>query len=194
MIEFEKIQEDVKNALSKKRYIHSLGVVERAEEFAALFNVDLEKARYAAILHDIAKEIPKEEAFLLLKKYNVELDEVEKVNFNLVHGKLGAAIAKYEYNMPDDIVSAIKYHTTGKANMTTLEKIIYLADATEKNRTYLGKHNDLTLEEVVELIKKDLDEGLLYVLKWSLNSVLRHDLLIQFDSVEAYNFYWHEKV
>ena len=140
-------------------------------------------------MHDIAKEIPKEESYKMLENYGVQLDEIEKNNFNLVHAKLGAEIAKNKYNLSDDIANAIKYHTTGKENMTILEKIIYLADATEPNRNYLKNENELSLNELVELIKKDIDKGLEYTLKWNLESILRRNLIIHLDSVKAYNFY-----
>lgn len=189
MVEYEELYNDVKNILSEKRFKHSEGVVERAVEYAQVYGVDIEKVKKAAIIHDIAKEFSKEESYAMLEKYGITLNEVEEKNFSLVHGKLGAAIAKYKYGLSDDIVNAIKYHTTGKENMTTFEKIIYLADATEPNRKYEKSENDLTLDELVNLIKTNLDEGLEYVLRWTLNSVLKRDFLIHIDSVKAYNFY-----
>ena len=189
MVKYEILYEDVKQAVSEKRFKHILGVVERAIEYAQIYKVNVEDVKMAAILHDIAKEIPQEESYQMLDKFGVELDEIEKKNFNLVHSKLGAAIAKYQYGLSDDIVNAISYHTTGRARMTTLEKIIYLADATEKNRVYVGELNTLTLDEVVALIKKDIDAGLSYVLTFTLKSLLVRNLYIHMDSVEAYNFY-----
>jgi predicted HD superfamily hydrolase involved in NAD metabolism len=189
MSQYEKIYEDVKNALSEKRFIHTEGVVKRAIEYAEVYGIDIETVKLAAITHDIAKEIPQEESYKMLKEYGVELDEIEKRNFNLVHAKLGSAIVKNKYGLSDEITNAIKYHTTGKENMTMLEKIIYLADATEPNRVY--KSNDeLTLDELVNLIKDDIDNGLFYTLKWSLESILRRNLLIHSDSVKAYNYYY----
>ena len=134
MTDYQTIYEDVKKAVSEKRFNHILGVVKRAEEYAKIYNINIEDVKLAAILHDIAKEIPKEESYKMLEEYGVELNEIEKKNFNLVHGKLGAAIAENKYNMPENIASAIRYHTTGKENMTILEKIIYLADATEARK------------------------------------------------------------
>ena len=189
MVEYDELYEEVKNTLSEKRFRHTEGVVQRAIEYAKVYNEDIEKVKIAGILHDIAKEIPKEESYKMLENYGVQLDEIEKNNFNLVHAKLGAEIAKNKYNLDDDITNAIKYHTTGKENMTTLEKIIYLADATEPNRNYLKNENELSLDELVELIKKDIDKGLEYTLKWNLESILRRNLIIHLDTVKAYNFY-----
>ena len=193
MIKYEELYEIVKSKLSEKRFNHTLGVVQRAVEYSEVYNEDIEKTKLAAILHDIAKEIPKEESYEMLKNYDVRLDDVENRNFNLVHGILGAAIAKNEYKMDDDIVNAIRYHTTGRKNMSLLEKIIYLADATEPNRKYKSNINDLSLDELVDLIKTDIDKGLEYTLKWNIEDVLRKDYLVHIDSVEAYNFY-HELI
>jgi predicted HD superfamily hydrolase involved in NAD metabolism len=188
MVEYEKIYEDVKNALSEKRFRHTEGVIERAVEYAKIYNVDVEKAKYAALLHDVAKELSKEESYKILQEDKEILDFVEKNNFNLLHSNVGAIIAKNKYEMPDDIVSSIKYHTTGKENMTMLEKIIYLADATEKNRKY-EISEELTMEELVNLIKTDIDKGLYYTLKWCIGDVLKKDKMLHLDSVKAYNFY-----
>ena len=189
MVKYEKLYEAVKSILSEKRFKHTLGVVKRAEEYAVIYNIDVEEAKLAALAHDIAKEISKDESYKRLEEYGIELDEIEKQNFNLVHSKLGAAIAKEEYGMNDEMISAIKYHTTGRENMTMLEKIIYLADATEENRKYLFNDDELSLNELVELIKKDIDAGLRYTLKWNLQSILRKDFVIHLDSVRAYNYY-----
>ena len=133
---YEELYEDVKSRLSEKRFKHTEGVIKRAVEYAKVYNANMEDTKLAALAHDIAKEIPQEEAFNLIKKYEIELDEIEKVNFNLIHSKLGAEIVKEKYGFNEDIINAIKYHTTGRENMSILEKIIFLADATEENRDY----------------------------------------------------------
>ena len=189
MKEYEEFYEIAKKSLSEKRFNHTIGVVERAIEYAEIYNVNIEDVKIAAILHDIAKEIPQEEAYKMLKEFEFELDDIEKKNYNLVHSKLGALIAKYRYNLSDDISNAISYHTTGRANMSILEKIIYLADATEKNRTYTNELNLITLDELVDLIEKDIDEGLSYVLSYTLKYILSKNLYIHINSVKAYNFY-----
>ena len=189
MVKYEELYEIAKEKLSEKRFNHTLGVVERAIQYAEIYNENIEKVKIAAILHDIAKEIPKEESYNMLEKCGVKLDDIEKRNFNLIHSILGAEIAKNEYGLDDDIVNAIKYHTTGRENMSMLEKIIYLADATEPNRNYMSNENELSLNELVELIKTNIDEGLEYTLKWNLQSVLRRNLLVHLNTVKAYNFY-----
>ena len=189
MVTYEELYERVKSEVSEKRFRHILGVVERTEEYAKIYPVNLEEAKIAAILHDVAKEYPLEKSNDVLEKYGYQLDEIEKENENLIHGKVASVIAKEEYGLPENITNAIAYHTTGRENMSLLEKVIYLADATEPGRIYKDGSNKLTVEETVNLIKKDIDAGLLYVLKWNLESVLRKELLIHLDSVKAYNFY-----
>ena len=179
---YEELYEDVKSRLSEKRFKHTEGVIKRAIEYAEVYNANIEDTKFAALAHDIAKEISQEDALELVQKYNLELDEIEKVNFNLVHSKLGAEIVKEKYGFNEDIINAIKYHTTGRANMSILEKIIFLADATEENRTYKELNN------LVEMIKKDIDEGMLFTLQWTFNDITNKKYLLHLDSVKAYNF------
>lgn len=88
MVEYNKLYNDVKSALSEKRFKHTEGVVQRAIEYANIYKVDIEKAKYAGICHDIAKEISLDESNKILNQYGEELDEIEKQNFNLVHAKV----------------------------------------------------------------------------------------------------------
>lgn len=88
MVEYNKLYDDVKSTLSEKRFRHTEGVVERAIEYANIYEVDIEKVKYASICHDIAKEISLEESYKILNQYGEELDEIEKQNFNLVHAKV----------------------------------------------------------------------------------------------------------
>ena len=182
MTVYEKLYNDVKTRMSEKRFKHTEGVIKRAIEYAEIYGANIEDTKYAALAHDIAKEISKEESMKLVEKYNIKLDEIEKVNFNLVHAKLGAEIVKCDYGFNEDIINAIRFHTTGRENMSILEKIIFLADATEEGRTYKE------LEMLVDMIKKDIDEGMIYTLKWTFNDITNKEYLIHLDSVKAYNF------
>lgn len=182
MIEYEKLYKIVKEKLSKERFKHSEGVVKRALEYAEIYKVDKESTRLAAIAHDIAKELTDYEVNEYINKYNIELDEIEKLNKSLLHGKIGAYICQNEFGFTLDMTNAIKYHTTGRENMSTLEKIIYLADATEENRDY-----DYT--EYVDTIKSDINEGMVKVSKWVINSLLKRNRMIHLNSIRCYNFY-----
>lgn len=99
----ERIKNDLKENLTEYRYIHSLGVMEMAEELAKVYNVDVESARIAGLLHDIAKEMTKEESLEYVEKNNIAIDEVEKINVSLLHGKIGAHIAKTLYDVSEQI-------------------------------------------------------------------------------------------
>ncbi len=182
MIEYEQLYKEVKNTLSEKRFKHSEGVVKRAIEYAKIYNVDIEKVKLVAIAHDIAKELTNEEIDKYLKEYGIVLDDIEQKNKNLIHAKIGAYICKYKYDFTDDMVNAIKYHTTGRANMSIIEKIIYLADATEENRKYCSNI-------YVDIIKKDIDQGIIEVCKWVINRLLETNKLIHKNSIECYNYY-----
>lgn len=179
---YEELYEDVKCALSEKRFNHTLGVIKRAVEYASVYNVNEEDVKIAALAHDIAKEISLEESLNKVQELKIELDEVEKNNFNLIHAKLGAEIIRSKYNFKDDIINAIKYHTTARENMSMLEKIIYLADATEENRVYPE------LESLVSMIKNDINEGMIFTLKWTFEDLIKKERLIHVDAVKAYNF------
>lgn len=186
MIEYEKLYNEVKNKLSEKRFGHSEAVVKRAIEYAEIYKVDINTIKLVAIAHDIAKELTSEEINKYIQKYNIELDDIEKINKNLVHAKIGAYICKNEYNFTEDMFNAVKYHTTGRTNMSILEKIIYLADATEENRKYCSSH-------YVEIIKEDIDEGIIEICKWVINRILENNNLVHLDSIKCYNYYTNKK-
>lgn len=182
MIEYEKLYNEVKNRLSEKRFKHSESVVKRAIEYAQIYNVDVETVKLVAIAHDIAKELTNEEVNKYVQKYNISLDNIEKINKDLIHAKIGAYICKNEYNFTDDMINAIKYHTTGRANMSILEKIIYLADATEETRKYCPSN-------YVDIVKKDIDQGMIEICKWVINRLLENNKVIHLDSIDCYNYY-----
>lgn len=182
MIKYEQLYNEVRKRLSEERFKHSEGVLKRAIEYAEIYNVDIGTIKLVAIAHDIAKELTDEENDAYIKKYHIELDKIEKENKNLVHAKIGAYICKNEYDFTEDMFNAVKYHTTGRENMSILEKIIYLADATEENRKYCSS-------KYVEIIKKDLNQGIIEICKWVINKLLENNVLIHLNSIKCYNYY-----
>lgn len=182
MIEYEKLYNQARKTLSEKRFKHSEAVVKRAIEYAQIYNVDINTIKLVAIVHDIAKELTSEEVNKYIQKYNIVLDNIEKLNESLIHAKIGAYICKNEYNFTEDMVNAVKYHTTGRANMSILEKIIYLADATEENRTYCSSN-------YVDIVKKDIDQGMIEISKMVINRLLEQNKIIHLDSIVCYNYY-----
>ena len=179
--DIEKILEDVKNTLSEKRYIHSIGVMKQAEYVAKKYGQDVEITKAVGIAHDIAKELTEEEKIKYVEENKIEIDEIEKINIGLLHAKIGADICKKKYNFTEEMQNAIKYHTTGNENMDTLAKIIFVADKTEENR----KYDDL--QTVQKLADEDLDKCILYILDYMLVDNVKKQKTIHPDSIKIRN-------
>ena len=165
--------------LKHKRIPHVLGTEQEAIRLAERYSADVEKARRAALLHDCTKKLEMEEQLALCKQYGIELDELEQVALKLLHSKTGAAIARNVFGVDDELYSAIWYHTTGRANMTLMEKIIYLADYIEPTRDFPD----------VDVLRKacyeDLDKGLLLGLEMSIEEMQRMGNPVHHATVEA---------
>ena len=168
----KEIDEYLKNNMSQKRYIHSVGVMNKAKELANKHNIDEEKAMVVGLAHVIAKELNAKEINNYIQKYNIEVDEIEQKNLGLLHGKIGAKICRDKYNFTKDMQNAIEYHTLGHVNMDKLAKIVYIADKIEDNRK--GKD----LKYLNELAQKDLDKTMLYLLDTTIViNIKRHKLI-----------------
>ncbi len=159
MEEIEKIKEDLKQILSEKRYIHSIGAMEKAIELAKVYGEDEEKLALTALTHDIAKEMTVEEYYKYAEENNVELSKDDKMCTSVLHGIIGADIVKKKYGFTDEMCRAIYYHTTGITNMTTFDKIIFLADKVEE-RTRPKDKADVIRNIIKE---KGLDEAILWI-------------------------------
>lgn len=179
----EQIKKDLKEILSERRYIHSLGVMEMAGKLAKIHNEDIETAKIAGLLHDIAKEMPKEEMLKYVKENNIETNKIERINTAILHGKIGADIARKRYGVSKQIQNAIKYHTTTSPEMDTLAKIVYVADKTEMNR----KSEDYDIEYERKLAKEDLDAVIIYIIDANIKSLIDKNKLIEEESVKTRN-------
>lgn len=144
---------------------HVLGTEQEAVRLAERYGADVTKARIAALLHDCTKKLDMDEQLALCKKYHIPLDELEQKTLKLLHSKTGAAIARDVFAVDDDVYSAILYHTTGKPDMTLLEKIIYLADYIEPTRDFPG------VEALRRTVYEDLDRGLLMGLTMTIDEM-----------------------
>lgn len=182
-MEYEEIENDVKAVLSEYRFRHSLGVVKKAVELAKVYGIDVEIAKKAGITHDIAKEMSNEEMLEYVKNNNIEIDEIETVKPSLLHGKIGADIAAKKYGFTEDMVNAIKWHTTGRENMSMLEKIIYVADKTEENR----KGTRFNLEKSRELSTQNIDETLIFLMNEFITYNVKNEWLIHPETIIARN-------
>lgn len=154
------IKDDLGKLLTKHRYEHTLAVEYTACCLAMRYGADLEKADMAGLLHDCAKYLSSEDKLRLAEHYGLPISEYKRKNPELLHAGLGACIARDRYDIHDEeILSAITWHTTGKPDMSLLDKIIFIADYIEPNR-YKADH----LDEIRELAFLDLDLCLLRIL------------------------------
>ena len=172
----------LKSRLNERRYIHSLAVADEAKRLAALYGADQSKAYVAGLLHDITKNAEAGEHFAIFQTYKIKLTDVEMSAEKLWHAISGAAYVKHFLGIDDnEIVSAIRYHTTGKAGMSKLETVLYLADFTSADRDY----DDVGIMR--KLVDKSADEALSYALSYTINELLGKGAPIHPDTVSAYN-------
>lgn len=183
------ITDILKIRLSKKRFQHSLNVAEEAKILAEKFDYpDKEKAYFTGLLHDICKEIPKEEQLEMVKKSKLNVSDVELCTPPLFHAVAGAWYAENVLNIhDDDMLNAIRYHTVGRAGMSKLEKIIYLADLTSAERDYKD------VNKMRKLARQSLEKAMLEALKFSVTDVVAKGSMLPYHTIEAYNQYITEK-
>lgn len=151
--------------LKHKRIPHVLGTEQEAIRLAERYGADVEKARVGALLHDCTKKLDMEAQLALCRHYGIQLDELEQKALKLLHAKTGAAIARDVFGVDEEIYSAILWHTTGHANMTLLEKILYLADYIEPSRDFPG------VDKLRAVCYKNLDAGLLMGLEMTIGEM-----------------------
>ena len=172
----------VKGRLSEKRYQHTLNVKKMAVKLARRYGVNEEKAALAALLHDAAKEIPKEEMKALMAQYPQYAEGGESRPVPVWHGVCAAILARTEWGVTDEaVLSAIACHTAGKPGMTKLDKVVYLADMTSKERDWPG------VNKLRKLEMKDLDAAMLAALKQTNDFVLSQSKPLDPMSKAAYD-------
>lgn len=184
----EKLRAWVKSRLSEERYLHSLGAEETAKEMARRYSVDEEKAAIAGLIHDNAKDIPYEEMLRIIKENNFDIAEDIKNNQKILHAYLGSYLAAQELNIDDqEVLNAVKFHTTGRPNMGMLEKIIFLADKIEANTRDI----DFRCEVLKILNEKDnnVDRAVLYCVERTIRSLLYRKLHINPITIDVWNYY-----
>lgn len=180
-----KMRRKLKKYLNRDRYEHTLGVMYTAGALAMRYQVNLEQALTAGLLHDCAKCLPDKMKIHLCDKYHLNVTEVELANPSLLHAKLGAFLAAKQYNIEDkSIINAIACHTTGRPEMTPLDKILYIADYIEPGRRELPN-----MAVVRSLAFQDLDECLYRILKDSLAYLKSRDIPIDPMTEKTYLYY-----
>lgn len=184
--DFKALDKQLKAALDTKRYTHSIGVMYTAICMAMRYEYDLEKAQIAGFLHDLAKCIPDTIQLSCCKEYNLPINEYERVHPYMLHAKLGAYLANRNYNITDqDILNAIESHTTGHAHMTTLEKIIFIADYIEPSRDKAPN-----LQEARKLAFIDLDKAILFILNDTILHLESKGEGMDMETKAAYEYYY----
>ena len=165
MKELEKYQKKLQRHLDKGRYEHTLGVMYTCASLAMAYHYDIEKAMLAGLLHDCAKCLTDEKRLSICKKNKIPVTAVEKKNPFLLHAKVGAYLAYQKYGVSNpDILNAIRSHTTGRQNMSTLEKIVFIADYIEPGRTHAAN-----LAEIRRIAFVDLDKAFVRILSDTLD-------------------------
>lgn len=183
LVDYEKIFKAIlKGVLTEKRYHHSECVADEAKRLAEKYGCDSEKAYITGLLHDITKNSDEKTHFEIFNEYNIKLNEIEKTQEKLWHAISGSAYVQYKLNVKDDeIIDAIRYHTTAKANMPLFSKIIYMADFTSADRDY----DDVDILRAI--LEKSLDEAYKYALSYTVKDLVDRELPIHIDTINAYN-------
>ena len=179
------IREKVKKTQDKKRYEHTLGVTYTAACLAMCYDIDTERAETAGLLHDCAKCLSNDKKVSLCKKQSIEINMTEAKNPFLLHAKAGAYLAEYKYGIRDeDILNAVRYHTTGRPGMSMLEKIVFIADYIEP-----GRKQAPGLPAVRKQAFQDLDQALIQILRDTMRYL--QDTNAPFDpmSKSTYDYY-----
>lgn len=178
----EKIIELIRSRLIATRFQHSLNVAESARYLAEKYGADPDKAYTAGLLHDVMKNATDEEQLAMISKTGIEMTPVERANRKLWHAMSGAAYIKYVMGIDDDeIISAVRYHTTGRAGMTPLETTVYLADYISAERNYQGA------DDMRRLCEVSSDEAIIYALEFGIPDLVKKGRVVHPDSVDLYN-------
>lgn len=174
----------LKNNLSEERYIHTLGTAQKACQLAKKYALDEEKAYIAGLLHDCAKCFDNEKLLSIIKEH-LQVEECEMLNYKTLHAPVSAYIAQTEFGVEDkEILSAIRWHTLGKLEMSDFEKIVFLADKIEPNtrdKDYREKIETFLAEE------NGLNKAILKCYKETIKSLVKRDLKICLLTIEIYN-------
>lgn len=186
--QLKKIRKAVEKVQDAKRFEHTLGVEYTAAALAMRYGSNMEDARAAGLLHDCAKCLTDEKRLSICKKNHIKVTEVERKNPFLLHAKVGAYLAREKYGIKEpDILNAIKNHTTGRKNMSLLEKIIFVADYIEPGRKHAPD-----LAEVRRLAFIDIDQALLAILRDTLEYLKASGGDIDPMTEETWLYYSHQ--
>lgn len=179
------IKQKLKDDIGEKRLEHSMRVMDESKKLARVYDVDVESAAIAGLLHDCGRLTDSSSLLKKADEFGIILDRMYTKNVNLIHARLGMEIARQKYEIEDiDILNAIRYHTTGRENMSILEKIVYMADYIEPGRSFKG------IEEIRDIcyIEKDINKALVKASDNTIMYILNNSWLIHEDTIKARNF------
>ena len=182
MTDLNIIKRDLMDALSEKRFAHSVAVANQAVKLAETYGEDVDKALIAGLVHDACKEISKQEQLKIINKFGIILDDIEKTEPNIWHGYAASGYITEKWGITDsEICSAVKYHTCGRGNMTVLEKIIFVADLTSLDRDYPDS------APIREISYKSLDRAIYECYLYIIPFILKRGGRITQNTLDCYN-------
>jgi len=181
-MDLEQIIEIVRTRLSEKRFYHSKCVMERSIEIAKKFDEETEIAEKVGIEHDIEKEKSSEDKLKYVEKNNIQIDEIERENPTLLHAKIGKDIAIKELGFTEEMGQAIRAHTTGITNMSMLDKILFIADRTSRERGFPD------IEYLNNLLEESIDKAVLYIIDKKIMLQIEKKASMHPDSIIARNY------
>ena len=178
----EEIKEYLKNNLSEFRYNHSLRVMEEAKKLAIHYKCNVNKCMLCGLTHDIAKEYNDTLNKQILDKYNISKEVLSLFSSKTIHGLIGSLVVLEKYNFSEDMVLAIRYHTTGYVGMSLLAKIVYLADKIEKGKNYPGILEERNLAYI------NIDQAIILCLKNQMKKLREENKTINKLSFDTLNY------
>ncbi|MFP4456366.1 MAG: bis(5'-nucleosyl)-tetraphosphatase (symmetrical) YqeK [Clostridia bacterium] len=182
----KEIAKDISKNLSKYRMRHSVGVMNTSKKLAKIYGCSIERAELAGLLHDCGKYFNDNDMIKKAKELGLCISITQKYAPDLLHGPVGAEIAKSKYEDLDiDMYNSIFYHTTGRPNMSKLEKIVYVADLIEPFRNYPE------VDELRDLVGINLDLLVVKIMDRVINSLIRSNKYIDPKTVLARNYIYH---
>lgn len=182
MTDDARFKEIIKKRLTEQRYIHSLCVADSAKKLAEKYGADASRAYTAGLLHDVFKDAKKEEQLAYIAENNIELSKTELYTPKLYHAICGAHFIEHTLGVNDpEIISAVRYHTTGRGSMPLFEKILFVADFISADRSYPG------VDIMREKAGRSLDEAIVYGIAFTVKELIDNDRCVHTDTVNAYN-------
>ena len=182
MNKYAEYKQLLEKRLKPKRYYHSLCVADEAARLAKKYGGDTEKAYLAGLLHDITKNVTEQEHLHIFTEFGIMLNDIEKNAEKLWHAISGATYIEHILGIDDkEIITAVRYHTTARAGMTQLEKILYLADFTSADRDY----DDIDIMR--QKVEISMEAALNYALSYTINDLVSRGKPLHLDTVNAYN-------